>query len=112
MDRDYLKGRVDTATFRDKELTVSGWAVDIHSGQPPAAIWVYVDGKLVHVGKTSRPRPEVNARLNLPSLQDPGFWLAFTLEEPPEVEVRVYAVSRAGFASELKIKDYQWRPKP
>ena len=65
VDPDYLKGWVDRATLQHNQLVLKGWAADVQKAQPAAAIWVFVNGQLAHVGTTTIPRLDVTTVLKM-----------------------------------------------
>ncbi len=113
-----LQGWVDRAKLDQQQLELAGWAADIRNTSLPQAVWVVVNGRLIHTGQTTVSRPDVVAALKTAVLQPAGFFFTLSLEETADLkvrdlEVRVFAVSKDGVASELFYPpDYPWRRKP
>ena len=113
-----LQGWVDRAKLDQQQLELVGWAADIRNTSLPQAVWVVVNGRLIHTGQTTVSRPDVVATLKTAGFQQAGFFFTLALEETADLgvqdlEVRVFAVSKDGVASELCYPpDYPWRQKP
>ena len=113
-----LQGWVDEAKLDHHQLELAGWATDIRNTSLPQAVWVVVNGRLIHTGQTTISRPDVVATLKTAVFQQAGFLFSLSLEETAnlevrDLEVRVFAVSKDGVASELFYPpDYPWRRKP
>ncbi len=118
VELDALQGRVDRAKVDQHQLELGGWAVDIRNMSLSHAVWVVVNGRLIHTGQTTHSRPDVVAALKTTIFQQAGFFFTLCLEGPADLEVRalevrVFAVSKDGVASELSYPpDYPWRRKP
>ncbi len=107
-----VRGRLDSATVGAEGLALDGWAADVTHMQPPEAVLVFVDGKFDHAAATTVNRYDVVKRFGSEALRRSGFSVdlpAQRLADMGRVRVRVFALSKAGVASEL---DYFWtRPE-
>ena len=108
-----LQGCVDQAKLDQQQLELAGWVAYIRNTDLPLAVWVVVNGRLIHIGQTTVSRPDVGAVLRPVVFQPAGFLFTLFLEETADLEVRVFAVSKDGVASELFYPPgYAWRRKP
>ena len=113
-----LRGWVDRAKLDHHQLELAGWTADIRNTSLPQAVWIVVNGRLIHTGQTTVSRPDVVAALKTAVFQQAGFSFTLSLEETADLEVRnlevrVFAVSKDSVASELCYPpDYPWRRKP
>lgn len=110
-----MKGYLGVAKIRGKQVVFSGWAADVKYSRLPESILAFLDEKLVYSGKTDRERPDVAQHFKNSSLKMTGFKFMvpthfFTGEVNPEL--RIFAVSKEGVATELKYpKNYKWGKK-
>lgn len=83
---------------------VGGWAADSTTSAPASAVVVIQDGESIAVGQPALPREDAVARLG-PNARNSGFVLEFPAAalKPgvAEAQIRVFAISSAGVASEL-----------
>jgi hypothetical protein len=85
-------------------LTVAGWAVDREQPGPAAQVVAAIDGKVVAEAQPTGHRPDIADVLDDPAYLGSGFALAVPPGRfPPSraKEIRLYAVSRSGKATEL-----------
>ncbi|MGH7961158.1 MAG: hypothetical protein ACRERD_04935 [Candidatus Binatia bacterium] len=105
---------VDAAT-RPGLTAGSDWAADAKHAELPEAILIFVNGKSFYSGWTYLYRPDVALILNKPALQYTGFQYMFPtalLKNVDDLEIRVFALSKRGVASELNYRpEYKWRKK-
>ena len=110
-----LVGFVDRAGISNDRVKFSGWAADIKNSELPEAIVIFVNEKFVHSGRTCTGRPDVVKAHGDATLQRSGFAYALLLEDFKGInnpEVRVFAVSQKGIASELHYPQrYKWGRK-
>jgi hypothetical protein len=110
-----MKGYLGVAKIRGKQVIFSGWAADVKYSRLPGSILAFLDEKLVYSGKTDLERPDVAQHFKNSSLKMTGFKFMvpihfFTGEVNPEL--RIFAVSKEGVATELKYpKNYKWGKK-
>ena len=110
-----LQGFVDRAGIGNDRVKFSGWAADIKKSEIPETVLIFVDGDLFFSGRMNTKRPDVARNFNNQALQWSGFSYAL-LAEPfrhkKNPEVRIFAISKRGIASELNYpKGYQWCKK-
>ena len=110
-----VKGHLGYAGAKDGIVTFAGWAADAKNGQLPEAVIIFLDGRFFYAGKTGVDRPDVAKYLKNPALKKAGFKFDLTFVFPndtPSPEVRLFALSKKGAASELIYpKGYQWGKK-
>ncbi|MBE9551373.1 MAG: sulfatase-like hydrolase/transferase [Proteobacteria bacterium] len=110
-----LVGFVDRAGISNDRVKFSGWAADIKNSELPEAILIFVSEKFVYSGRTCTGRPDVVKAYGDATLQRSGFVYALLLEDFKGInnpEVRVFAVSKKGIASELHyLQGYKWGRK-
>jgi hypothetical protein len=111
-----LRGWVDHGAITDTRVELKGWAVDTAGGRPPRTLVVFLDGTFLHAGPPHVRRPEIAAWLRNPALERSGFFFTFPLEPLRErltdPEIRVFAISESGVASELRyVEEYPWRKR-
>jgi hypothetical protein len=109
-----LQGWVDSAINHGR-VEFKGWAVDAKGAQLPEAIVVFVNGQFLYADQTHLHRPDIVQWLGNPAFEYSGFFYMFPLEPFQEMtnpEVRFFAVSKSGVASELHyLEGYQWRKR-
>lgn len=100
-----IDGWVDRVDQDGPIIGFSGWAVDPIDRKPAATVLAFVDGKAVAVGSPSWPRTDVARLLGHAALEACGFVFRVSrrLVEAPRAEIRVFAVSPADAAGELKL---------
>jgi hypothetical protein len=111
-----LNGWVDSA-FVDKDyITFTGWAVDEKRSQLPEWIIMFVNDKFFFSIKPYIQRPDIVEWLGNPAFEYSGFYSTFLWSSFPRssnLEIRFFALSREGTASELQyVKGYPWRKQP
>ncbi|MEE8423304.1 MAG: sulfatase-like hydrolase/transferase, partial [Thermodesulfobacteriota bacterium] len=102
---DALQGHLDAVNIKTDYVQVSGWAADIKNSQIPEAIVIFVNGEYFYSALCNAERPDlVNAFGNL-ALRWAGFKYPFPIGMFKNInpsEMRVFAVSKRGEASELQ----------
>ena len=86
-------------------FVLSGWASDGSHRQPAGQVAVFVDGEADHYRHTAVSRSDLVEAFRAPSLEQAGFRVSLPshiFERDPPPEVRVFAVSSEGVASELR----------
>lgn len=110
-----LKGYLDIADIRNDRGVFVGWAADIKNCEVPAAIVIFLDGEFFYSGHCNAERSGVAKHFKAPALEASGFNFVFPLELFKDIdnsEIRFFAVSKRGFASELHYpKGYKWGKK-
>jgi len=111
-----LLGTLEAIFVSGDFVEFHGWAADVKNLELPKAILIFANGELRYAGRTGVPRPDVAAHFGKPALQEAGFSSTFPLQLSAgggNLEVRVFAVSKRGVASELTYPaGYLWRKKP
>ena len=110
-----LHGFLDSAGVSNDRVKFSGWAADVKNSELPEAIVIFVNEKFVYSGRTRIERPDVVKAYGDATLRRSGFTYALLLEDFKGInnpEVRVFAVSQKGIASELHYpQGYKWGRK-
>ena len=110
-----LQGFVDYAGISNDRVKFSGWAADIKKSEIAETVLIFVDGDLFFSGRMNTKRPDVARNLNNQAMQLSGFSYALLLEpfrHKKNPEVRIFAISKRGIASELNYPEgYKWRKK-
>lgn len=85
------------------QLDISGWAADIKNFEPADAILVFVNGEFFFKGRPQLHSPGLVNVYGMDSLSWSGYKFLLPFKEGKEgsPEVRVFAVSKRGVASEL-----------
>jgi hypothetical protein len=109
-----LQGSLDTVTVGDNSATLIGWAADVKNSENADVIVIFVDGNFFHKGILNKERQDVVKTFNNNSLKKSGFLYSFPVKafytEPSEV--RIFAISKRGVASELRYPEgYKWSKK-
>jgi hypothetical protein len=111
-----LLGTLEAVFVSGDLVEFQGWAADVKNLELPKAILVFANGELRYAGRTGVARPDVAAHFGKPALQEAGFSYTFPLQLSAggdNLEIRVFAVSKKGVASELSYPaGYRWREKP
>jgi hypothetical protein len=100
-----VQGCLDRAQIDGGSLELAGWAADARHGELPEAVVVLADGTVCHAGPVSCERRDVAEALKQPGLRQSGFSFVVPLDQLRRLgnpELRVFAVSRRGVASELQ----------
>ncbi len=98
-------GWVDQARPGADGLILAGWAVDPKAGALTRGVFVFVDGELEYAGETDAFREDISKLFRNPALRVPGFVIAVpsrALGASADADVRVFALSQDGRASELE----------
>ena len=110
-----LLGFLGGAVVKDGFVQFHGWAADVKNSQLVEAIWVFVDGEFFYSGKTNVARPDVVKAYKNTALHGAGFDYTFpvgSFKDMTDAEIRLFAVSKNGVASELNYpQGYQWGKK-
>ena len=97
-----------------KMALISGWAADIQGSQPASEIILIANGTVIYAGPPSLERPDVAIHFGDDALTKSGFALSVPASalgegDPADAEVRVFALSREGLASELVYgQEFEW----
>jgi hypothetical protein len=112
---DALKGYIQMAEIKHKNIIFGGWAADINNSELPETIIIFVNGKFFFSGKCNMKRPDVAEYYKNHSFIRSGFQYRFPLqvfEGISDAEIRLFAVSKTGSASELIYpNNYKWSRK-
>jgi len=107
-----LKAHLDIADVGNDYVVFAGWAADVKNSQLPEIIVVFADGEFLYSGRTNMNRPDVAKAFDNPALKSAGFKYRFPLslfKNIADAEVRIFAVSMEGLATELIYPDdYKW----
>ena len=108
-----LEGWVDNASQDQDFITVTGWAADTKHGQPSYRVIAFINEESLFCVTPHAARPDVAAMFGNSALERSGFSYRFPSAELPQsssFEMRFFALSREGVASELSYgKGYPWR---
>ena len=102
-----MDGAVDAVLQQDERTQVSGWASDGSHSRPADQVAVFVDGEANHDRHMVVSRSDLVEGFNAPSLEQAGFRIVlpgYIFDRDPPPLVRVFAVSAAGAASELRYR--------
>ena len=102
-----MDGAVEAVQRERGRTWFRGWASDGEHREPADRVMVFVDGESNHEKHTLVRRIYIAQAFGIPSLRQAGFrvgllWPVFESASPPVV--RVFAVSGAGVASELRYR--------
>ena len=92
------------ADRKNDHVAFSGWCVDLKNSQTPEAILFFLDGKFFFSGKTERNRRDIVKRFNNPAFLKSGFKFIVPISffnDGSNPEVRIFALSKQGIASEM-----------
>jgi len=110
-----LELHLDMADRKNDHVVFSGWAVDLKNSQPAQAVLFFLDGKFFFSGKTTINRRDIVKRFNNPALLKSGFKFIVPISffrDETNPEVRIFALSKQGIASEVHYpKRYKQRKK-
>ncbi|MBC8459374.1 MAG: sulfatase-like hydrolase/transferase [Deltaproteobacteria bacterium] len=113
--RDSLKGQLDVADVENDLVMFYGWAADIKNSHPAENILIFLNGKSIYSGCCNLDRPDVVNAYHNSALEMVGYryYLPLSLFKNIEnSEVRIFALSKKGIASELNYpKGYKWVQK-
>jgi len=105
-----VRAYLDMAVTGKEQIVFRGWAADIKNSQLPEAILIFVNGKFFYSGQCNVFRPDLGKAWHNDTLRWAGFKYAFPLslfKDKDKPEIRVFAVSKDGKASEFRYsKDY------
>ena len=111
-----LTGYLGAAIIKGDFVKFAGWAADVKNFQLPEAILIFVDGEFFYSGRTNVDRPDVVKAYGNLALESAGFRYTLPLGSFRNIansEVRVFALSKNGVASELKYPNgNQLKVKP
>jgi hypothetical protein len=110
-----ISGHVDHADIIGGNANFIGWAADTKNSELPDVILLFVNEKFFYAGWTNSERLDVTEALDDDALKRAGFSYKFSwkdLKDTENLEVRVFAVSRQGVATELIYPEgYKWGKK-
>ncbi len=113
--RDGLKGYLDLAAIKGDNVLFSGWAVDIKEFRPADTIAIFLNGKFLYSGCCNQDRPDLVKAYKNSDMLRAGFKFNIPLSLFKDIgnsEVRIFAISKKGIASELNYpKGYKWGKK-
>ncbi|MGE0820861.1 MAG: sulfatase-like hydrolase/transferase [Candidatus Binatia bacterium] len=111
-----VEGWVDEASRDADFVSVAGWAANIKHGQPADQIVAFLNGTFLFTVTPSLARPDVAQWSGNPAVEHSGFsfrFSALSFPQSPPIDLRLFALSRNGVASELSYReDYPWREAP
>lgn len=109
-----LRGHVAKVVEKSRSLTFLGWAIDQRNQKLADRVMIFVNGKLWHASPSWIERPDVTTFFDNERLLTSGFTYVFPrhlLEQPRPAEIRFFAASEEGVATELWYPDdYRWLP--
>jgi hypothetical protein len=107
---DAVEGHLDGFAQVDGRIRFSGWAADLGNGTPATSIVFFANGDSFFVGPPHLPRPDVARARQNQALLYSGFRFSFPIAQMDDSKIRIFALSPAGEASELRYPDdYSWR---
>ncbi len=109
-----LRGSVDGTKVKNNAILVWGWAADSRTKTLPESIVGFIDNRFLDSKKTSLTRNEISTSYGDWALQS-GFIFEFpasSFKAKKRSQVRFYALSKDGHASELHYyQHYPWKPR-
>jgi|Deesub1362A_J573_1020465.scaffolds.fasta_scaffold00823_15 hypothetical protein len=99
-----LKGHLDVVEFKNKSIVLSGWAADANLLHPAEVIVVFANGDFLYSGYCNIKRPDLVKAFKNPQMINAGFSYNIPLlqvKDTTDLEIRVFALSEEGIASEL-----------
>ena len=100
-----MDGAVDVVRQQEAHTRVTGWASDGEHRRPADQVAIFVNGEANHYGHSVVSRSDLVKGFGAPSIVQAGFDVilpGLVLERGPPPEVRVFAISTSGIASELR----------
>ena len=100
-----MDGAVDVVRQQDGRTQISGWASDGDHRRPADQVAVFVDGEANHYGHNVVGRRDLVKAFGSPSIVRAGFDVVLpglVLDRDPPPVVRVFAISSATVAAELR----------
>jgi len=110
-----LKGSLEYATVSGGTIEFFGWALDVANKDTVDRVMIFENGQYVYSNATGMPRGE--GELNgAPSVILLGFQFiipANLFKAPGYSDIRLFAISKQGYATELEYFDgYDWHKQP
>lgn len=109
-----LRGDLEYARVDGGTIEFFGWAMDVAARDIVDRIVIFEDGQYVYSGVTGMPREE-GALYDAAEVLLVGFQIIIPenlFRAPGNSDIRLFAISRHGYAAELKYFDeYAWRDK-
>ena len=102
-----MDGAVDAVRQQKAHTRVSGWTSDGEHSRPTDQVVIFVNGEANHYGHNVVSRSDLVKAFGAPSLLRASFDITLpglVLERGPPPEVRVFAISSAAVASELRYR--------
>ena len=102
-----MDGAVDAVLQQHGRTQISGWASDGSHRRPADRVSVFVDGEANHGRHTVVSRSDLVEGFKAPSLEKAGFRIvlpSYIFDRDPPPVVRVFAISSAEVASELRYR--------
>jgi len=100
-----IGGYLEVVDVKSDYVQVSGWAVDVKNSQLPEAIVIFINGKYFYSALSNTERPDLVNAFGNPALKWAGFKYLFSIGMLKNInpsEMRVFAMSKRGEASELQ----------
>lgn len=109
--QDKLAGQLEYASLDDGAIELFGWAIDVDAQDSVDRIMVFENGRFKYSNVTGMPRGE-GGLYGAPDTILLGFQFVVPenlFEAIGQSEIRLYAISKHGYASELQyFDDYTW----
>ena len=102
-----MDGVLEVVREQGDRVVFRGWASNGSHSRRADRVAVFVDGKAKHANHAVERRRHVAEFFDVPALAESGFLIVLpkrVFEEGPAVEVRVFAISSEGMASELRYR--------
>ncbi len=99
-----IQGAIDNVELKNDEVMFYGWAADVKEAKLPDEIVIFINGKFFFSGKCNAQRPDVVNYFHNKALLKSGFFYVFPsmiFDNIDNSDVRIFAISKNGFASEL-----------
>jgi hypothetical protein len=110
---DELNGWVGLDQIDNGHVVFHGWAVDEKRNRVPDQIVIFVNNQFFFSSKPYMQRPDIVEWLKNLAFEYSGFYYTFqrsSFPHSPDLDVRFFALSQDGVASELHYeKGYPWR---
>jgi hypothetical protein len=104
-----VRGRVDRVYGSGKILGFRGWAADVNNLELPEAVIVFLNGEFIYKGNTGVQREDIPEAFGSAALLRSGFEFILpmtSLNDPSIMDIRFFALSKEGDASELSYPEW------
>lgn len=101
-----VDGNLEVARVVDGHVVLRGWAADAENSETVEAVVVFLNGDYFYSGKCTLERPDVAKHFGNDALMKSGYKFSFPISEfenLPESNLRIFAVSKRGLASEFRV---------